>query len=217
MKKLAYILIVAGIMIILFPKANEWYADLKQKNLLEQAMSNNSPQSAEAFNQKLKREYLNMSQVLSAAESLETTVSLKTTSNANNQEGAIAIIIIPKIDVELPILEGATKSNMKYAAAHLKETAALGEEGNAAIAAHRAHTKGRLFNRLNEVEAGDEIIIEARGSRYVYVVDKISIVEPTDISVLDSEDQSKKVLTLITCDPLINPTHRLIVRGKMQE
>lgn len=117
--------------------------------------------------------------------------------------------------MELPVLEGATKTNMRYAAAHMKETTDLGEEGNAAIAAHRSHTKGRLFNRLNEVEVGDEILIEVKEGSYVYTVDKISVVKPTDVSVLDVEDPEERVLTLITCDPLINPTHRLIVRAKM--
>ncbi|MNN67995.1 Sortase family protein [compost metagenome] len=103
---------------------------------------------------------------------------------------------------------------MKHAAAHMKETAPLGEVGNAAIAAHRSRTTGRLFNRLNEVKIGDTISIKTSTEEYQYEVYDISIVEPTDVSVLNG-DNTSKILTLITCDPLVNPTHRLIIHAKM--
>lgn len=124
------------------------------------------------------------------------------------------IITIDKIDLKLPILEGATKANMKHAAAHMKETAPIGEIGNAAIAAHRSRTAGRLFNRLNEVKVGDTISVKTSDQEYEYEVYDISIVEPTDVSVLNGNKQDK-ILTLITCDPLVNPTHRLIIHAKI--
>ncbi|MGM0882619.1 MAG: sortase [Bacillota bacterium] len=43
---------------------------------------------------------------------------------------------------------------------------------------------------------------------------KVSIVEPTDVSVLNYNNKDK-LLTLITCDPIINPAHRLIIHAKM--
>jgi sortase A len=96
----------------------------------------------------------------------------------------------------------------------MAETAALGQVGNAAIAAHRARTPGRLFNRLNEIKLGDEIVVNVQGEQYVYRVYNIKVVDPTDVSVLKSNNQ-QKLLTLITCDPLVNPTHRLIVQAKL--
>lgn len=227
MRKMAYFLIGIGILIILFPKTTEWIQDTKQQRLLEDAANSlNTPLTKELINQDLRNEYLVMSRALDTElvdadtevrdvldQNSDRTVSQPAEKKDKNQ--AIAVIKISKIDLELPVLEGATKTNMKYAAAHMKETTDLGEEGNAAIAAHRSHTKGRLFNRLNEVEVGDEILIEVKKGSYVYTVDKISVVKPTDVSVLDVEDPEERVLTLITCDPLINPTHRLIVRAKM--
>lgn len=235
MKKISYLLIAIGILIILFPKANEWMEDTKQRNLLKNAELERAADSENTgqTNPGLQNEYSVMSQILDASASDEsededvhetienqtqsTGISVNPVKNNKNEEDqrAIAVIKISKIDLKLPVLEGATKSNMKYAAAHLKETAGLGQDGNAAIAAHRARTKGRLFNRLNEIEIGDEIVVEVKEDKFVYKVDKISVVEPTDISVLDSDNPEEKVLTLITCDPLVNPTHRLIVRAKM--
>jgi len=128
----------------------------------------------------------------------------------------IATIKIPSINLSLPVLEGATQKNMKYAAAHLTETGKFGQIGNAAIAAHRMKTKGRLFNRLNEVAEGDSIKVTTGNKTYNYTVYKISIVDPTDVSVLNY-NKTDKLLTLITCDPVVNPTHRLIVHAKISE
>ncbi|MNP41287.1 Sortase family protein [compost metagenome] len=128
----------------------------------------------------------------------------------------IAIIEIVKIDLKLPVLEGASKENMRHAAAHMSDTAPLGEVGNAAIAAHRARKEGRLFNRLNEIELGDLIKITTKNEKYTYKVIKISVVEPTDISVLNSNNNDKW-LTLITCTPLNKSTHRLIVQAELEE
>ena len=37
MRKFSYVLILAGILIMLYPKANEWYNDWQQDKLLESA------------------------------------------------------------------------------------------------------------------------------------------------------------------------------------
>lgn len=128
----------------------------------------------------------------------------------------IGTIEIPSIKVKMPLLAGATMANMNVGAAHMTETTAVGEVGNAAIAAHRARTKGRQFNRLDEVKIGDEIVIRSKTETYVYTVYQTSIVEPTDVSVL-AHKGSDKIITLITCDPVDTATHRLIVHGKIIE
>lgn len=231
MRKLtAYVLVIIGVLIMLYPKASEWY-DMKQQEKLmaqweESVMNEEAEQAA--------REQYDELTTLFAEETEEEPVhtALEETATAIAEEtaaaevaetpqptkaaalNAIATIKIPSIKVNLPVLEGATQKNMKYAAAHLKETTPLGEVGNAAIAAHRMRTKGRLFNRLNEVKVGDKIIIEKKGETFTYTVYKISIVEPTDVSVLNFNKKDKR-LTLITCDPVVDPTHRLIVHAEM--
>lgn len=226
---LAYTLIVLGLLIMLYPKANEYYENVQTEELL-QAIENNVDfeVSNAAIDQNLLLEYQIASQVLE-----EPITEIEANNDLSNEEvpqqkkaslvteakhsKAIAVIKIAKIKLNLPVLDGATKANMKYAAAHLKETDALGEQGNAAIAAHRAKTKGRLFNRLNEIEVGDEIVVEVGNQTYVYETDKISIVKPTDVSVLKRGAGDEAMLTLITCEPIVNPTHRLIVRAKLKE
>lgn len=212
MRKLSYFLVLVGILILLFPSLMEWKADQEQNELLKEAEQARRDQVSK-LDSSLSASYERVSQLL-AEETAEAT-PIAAQSTAAGGDLPIATIEIPSIDLKLPVLEGATRENMRHAATHMSETTPLGESGNAAIAAHRAHKKGRLFNRLNEVTSGDKIIINTEIKRFTYVVYKISVVEPTDLSVL--EDKGKeKILTLITCDPLKNPTHRLIVQAKLE-
>ncbi|RRJ65262.1 class D sortase [Paenibacillus oralis] len=216
MRKLSYLLILLGIAVIAAPMLMEWQADREQQRLLAEVEQARAQRDAAEMNRELAAGLERVSHLLeeesSAADSAPAASSQLMTVDGKTP---VATIEIAAIDVKLPVLAGATKANMKHAAAHMTETVPLGAEGNAAIAAHRARTKGRLFNRLNEVEIGDKIVVSTESERYTYEVYKISVVEPTEVSVLKPNGKDK-ILTLITCDPLINPTHRLIVQAKME-
>ncbi|WP_339800225.1 class D sortase [Paenibacillus sp. FSL R5-0744] len=215
MRKFSYVLILAGILIMLYPKANEWYNDWQQDKLLESAELSTSESTPPPD---LKSRYAEVTQLLAEESALDAQAQPQETEKPEPEiemgGKVIALIEIDKIDLKLPVLEGATKANMKHAAAHMKETTPIGEIGNAAIAAHRARTTGRLFNRLNEVVIGDTITVKTSDQTYNYEVYDISVVLPSDVSVLDGNNKDK-ILTLITCDPLVDPTHRLIVHAKL--
>lgn len=200
---------------MLYPKASEWYNDRQQGKLLEEAEQVYS-EIIPTAEPDLKKPYAEVTQLLAEESAEEEQVQPSAEPSPEIEVGGktIGIIQIDRIDLKLPVLEGATKTNMKHAAAHMKETAPLGAVGNAAIAAHRSRTAGRLFNRLDEVKIGDTVSIKTSTEEYQYEVYDISIVEPTDVSVLNGND-TDRILTLITCDPLINPTHRLIIHAKL--
>jgi len=217
LKKFPYLLIAAGIMLLAFPAAREFYFDWKQQRMLDD-LADDLPMQR-VTNEGLRSEYDRLAVLFNdhSQEAGSSPVSVPPDDEAEQLDGnAIAIVTIDKIDLKLPVLEGATKSNMNVGATHLTETARLGAPGNAAIAAHRARTKGRLFNRLGEVEFGDRIAIQTADDKFVYDVYNIKRVEPTDLSVLENEGD-ESILTLITCDPLVNPTHRLIVQARLTE
>lgn len=130
-----------------------------------------------------------------------------------NMEGVLSI---DKIDLKLPILSGATMDNMKIAVASIANTGKAGAIGNYAIAGHRNLTYGKNFNRLDEVVPGDLIEVDTGSNKFVYRVDEKLYVLPTDVWVLQSKDSNREI-TLITCDPMVDPTHRLIVEGKLVE
>ncbi len=127
----------------------------------------------------------------------------------------IGSLSIDKINLRIPILYGATEANMKIGAGQIDGTSSIGTIGNAALAAHRSYTYGRFFNRLDEVEVGDQLIVEKAGKTYTYRVYKKHVVLPEDTSVLNRND-THKVLTLVTCTPIRVASHRLIVHAVME-
>lgn len=211
MRKLSVVLILVGFLIFLYPILRDWNADRQQKDLLKEAARIEAEAQQSAMQDNVAAHYKELSRILDEGEAPASAQK----EPVNYEEGSpIGIITISKLKLELPILEGATQANMKNAAAHVTGTATLGEAGNAAIAAHRAHKTGRLFNRLNELTYGDEVIINTDGRELIYRVDQISVVEPTDVSVLEGSMDEQRI-TLITCDPLYEATHRLIVQAEL--
>ncbi|MFX3648132.1 MAG: class D sortase [Paenibacillus sp.] len=203
MKKFSMLLILLGMLIISFPFLRDTYYDWQQTRVMNdlEQLQNGLSKLNHSFEQGMQ----------DAASAEPTTDSTDIVQDASSD--TLGILSIDKIDVRLPILEGATEANMKVAATHLVETTRIGNKGNAAIAAHRAHKKGRLFNRLGELQIGDSMKVTLADQTMIqYKVDQISVVEPNDLSVLEDPGLGQ-ILTLITCDPLVNPTHRLIVRA----
>lgn len=203
MKKFSILLVLLGILIISFPFLRETYYDWQQTRVMNdlEQLQNGLSKLNHSFEQGIQ-------DAVSAEPTTDNTGTVQEVSS-----DTLGVLSIDKIDVRLPILEGATEANMKVAATHLVETTRIGNKGNAAIAAHRAHKKGRLFNRLGELQIGDSMEVTLADRTIIqYKVDQISVVEPTDLSVLEDPGLGQ-VLTLISCDPLVNPTHRLIVRA----
>ncbi|MGQ7891043.1 class D sortase [Paenibacillus sp. WC2504] len=147
------------------------------------------------------------------AQPLEMQVAPKPTPLPKNVEG---VLRIDKINLKLPILTDATVKNLKVSVASIANTGKPGEVGNYAIAGHRNLTYGKNFNRLDEVDLGDIIQVETGSKHFKYMVEDKQYVLPTDVSVLKGNGKDKEI-TLITCDPMVNPTHRLIIKGKIVE
>lgn len=129
-------------------------------------------------------------------------------------KGIIGIITIPKINLEAAIGEGVDNETLKYTVGHFLGTPIPGEKGNFCIAGHRSYAYGEFFNRLDELQIGDEIAIKTESSQYKYKIYEKKVVEPSEISVLDNT--KAPIITLVTCTPIRIATHRLIIKGKLE-
>lgn len=131
------------------------------------------------------------------------------------QAGAeIGILSIPKIDARLPVTAGVSEEQLKISEGWVMQTEVIGSRGNAVIAGHRRYTYGKHFNRLGELEAGDEIFYTAAdGTEMCFAVSEILTVLPDDPTVFDAPPEEVSQLTLYTCTPVKVATHRLIVRA----
>lgn len=138
---------------------------------------------------------------------------LEESSDLDAMPVAVGVIEIDKIDLKYPVGEGVDLGTLKFVIGHMPDTAPLNAVGNSVMAGHRSHSFGTFFNRLDELNNGDEIIVtSADGSIITYEIYDKYLVEPTDLSVLKNNDEFR-IITLITCDPVIDPDKRLIIQA----
>lgn len=139
---------------------------------------------------------------------------------------AASEIIIPKINVEIPVVydvntidEPTIDAALENGVVHYADTALPGQNGNGVIVGHSSNNifnKGKYkfaFVLLSRLENGDTFYLQKDGKRYTYQVYKKEIVKPSDVSVLGPADKPATV-TLITCDPPGTSINRLVVVGE---
>lgn len=126
----------------------------------------------------------------------------------------MAYIKIPRIKVNLPVYHGSERETLEKGVGHLEGTSLpVGGNGtHACLSAHSGLPTAELFTNLTKLEIGDMFYIHVLDKTLAYQVDNISVVEPTDISLLTIEEGTDYI-TLITCTPYAVNTHRLLVRG----
>jgi sortase A len=126
----------------------------------------------------------------------------------------LAILRIPKLQLEVPVLEGTDRITLNSGAGRIAGTALPGEHGNIGIAGHR----DGFFRGLKDISKGDTIELVANHHTDTYVVDNIHITSPDDVSVLQPSRRSQ--LTLVTCYPFyfVGPApKRYIVQALLKQ
>ncbi|MGN0628692.1 MAG: sortase [Oscillospiraceae bacterium] len=128
------------------------------------------------------------------------------------------IIVIPAIDLKMPVVRGADSYSLRAAAGWYPESAEMGEAGNCVIFGHRMNSYGRHFNRLDELKEGDTIFLYGTdGSSYAYEVTGSEIIEPGILMDTLREHNEGFSLTLVTCTPTGTYTHRLMIYANLSE
>ena len=125
---------------------------------------------------------------------------------------AVAIIRIPRIGMEKAVVEGVSVSDLKKGPGHYPKTPMPGQPGNAAIAGHRT-TYGAPFNRIDELDPGDPVLVTTRQGRFRYEVTETKVVRPEDAFVLDPTPDNR--LTLTSCHPKYSARQRIIVIARL--
>lgn len=115
---------------------------------------------------------------------------------------------IPKINQDVPVVEGDGFEQLKKGVGHHINSANPGESGNVVLSAHN-DIHGEIFRHLDQLEAGDLIIIFSERQSYTYVVEDVLFVEPTQVEFLAST--GAPTATLISCYPYMIDNKRIIV------
>src|SRR5579864_6059651 len=108
---------------------------------------------------------------------------------------SLAILRIPTLHLEVPVLEGTDAVTLNRGVGRIAGTSRLGQGGNIGIAGHR----DGFFRKLKDIRTGDAIELVTISGTDVFVVDRIRITNPADVSVL--RPTAKRSLTLVTCYP----------------
>ncbi|HIF1182321.1 TPA: class C sortase [Enterococcus faecium] len=139
-------------------------------------------------------------------------------SNVNLQKDKlgelVGEILIPKINVDLPIYDGVNDFQLSAGAGILTGTDyPTGGIGNhSVISAHSGIPNKKYFTDLELLKLGDKFFIDISGKKLAYQVDRIKTILPTEFEDL-LPVAGKDYVTLMTCTPVGDNSHRLLVRG----
>ena len=130
----------------------------------------------------------------------------------------LAVLRIPKFgsDYDKVIVQGVGTEDLKRGPGHYPGSAFPGDVGNFVVSGHRT-TYGAPFNRIDELRAGDPIVVQTATNWYVYRVTASEIVQPTATDVVSpvphhvGEKATTALMTLTTCNPKYSAAQRLIV------
>ena len=126
-------------------------------------------------------------------------------------DAPLAILRIPKIDLEVAVLLGTTELALNRGLGHIAETPLPGEDGNVGIAGHR----DGYFRGLKDVVVGDLIEMETLTASQDYTITELLLVDPPDVWVLEPTENPS--ITLVTCYPFYyagSAPQRYIVRAE---
>ena len=131
-----------------------------------------------------------------------------------NGNGTMGYIIIPKMNVELPIYHTVEERVLQVGVGHMESSSLPvgGESTHAALSGHRGLPSAKLFTDLDQMEVGDQFYIKVLGETLAYEVHEIETVLPTETESLAIQ-QGEDLVTLITCTPYGVNSHRLLVHA----
>lgn len=113
-----------------------------------------------------------------------------------NTGDTIGLLIIPKIEAELPIVEGTDPDDLEKGVGHYKESSYPDEGGQIVLSGHR----DTVFRHTGELEVGDKLTISLSYGSFEYKITHTKIVDKADKAVITLQ-RKKEELILTTCYP----------------
>lgn len=136
-------------------------------------------------------------------------------------EGAPFVrLAIPALGQRWTVVEGVSPAALRTAPGHYPSTANPGEIGNFAVAGHRSSA---LFEDLDRVTHGDAITVETRSAVFTYTVYRKEVVLPSVTRPIAPNPDvgyagpARALLTLTTCEPKWDNSHRLIIHAELTQ
>lgn len=205
-----------------YPVVTNWFNSEKHYRVMSKHNETLQQMSEEAIENERKKAEEHNNAIDET--SIPITDPFSSTDEANEQTGYYDVlniaetmgrIEIPSIRVNLPIYHGISDDVLQQGIGHMSNSSfPIGGKGtHTALTGHRGLPSSKLFRDLDKVKDGDVFFIHTLGETLAYEVDSVKIVLPDETNWL-SIKEDKDYVTLITCEPYMINTHRLLVRGE---
>lgn len=125
---------------------------------------------------------------------------------------ASGLLLIPKINAELAIVEGTDADDLEKGVGHYKGSFYPDENGQIVLSGHR----DTVFRKAGLLELGDHLTMKMPYGDYTYEITSTKIVSADDTSIITLQN-SEEELVLTTCYPFSfvgNAPDRYIIYAK---
>lgn len=126
----------------------------------------------------------------------------------------VAVLRIPKLGLERVVVEGTGSNETEAGPGHHRASSLPGWPGNSLIMGRRS-TYGHPFRNLHKLKKGNEIVVTTQQGRFVYVVDRVGVLEKGQPDVTARVVAERPTLTLATSHPPYRASERLLVEATL--
>lgn len=221
----AGVLFVTGVLLLLYPRINEFWTNQKLRREVDIFFScvqttpgtepGESGTEAEENAEFVPEQYPELwAQMKCYNEKLFATEQAELSDEASYaQPGFIladygleseifAVLSIPKLELTMPVYLGATARHMADGAAQMTATSLPigGTNTNCVIAGHRGWNGAPYFLYIPTLEIGDKVTITNLWETLTYTVVETKIISPTDVDAIRIQ-RDRDLITLLTCHP----------------
>jgi LPXTG-site transpeptidase (sortase) family protein len=232
----SHLLILAGLALLVYPAGTWGYTWLQQERLegrLEAAYPQLAPDAGSFFTEPLQppaaaestagtpvdKAEEPLDGLREAVEGYRQTVGDQTVGDqtvgdqtVGDQTGPLGKLYIPRIGLEVVLMKGTGRKELREGPGHWPETPLPGMGGNFVVSGHRS-TYGAPFLKLDQLAPGDEIGVVLPYAALRYRVTRSLVVRPDEVAVVAPSGQEE--IFLVTCHPVYSARQRLVVRGEL--
>lgn len=126
---------------------------------------------------------------------------------------AIGRIVIPEIGASYIVVQGTDETSLEKGPGHYPSTALPGLGLTVGIAGHRT-TYLAPFRHIDQLRAGNRIVVQMPYGQFTYLVQYHRIVLPTALWVTKNVGYDRIVLS--ACNPLYSAAQRIIVFARLK-
>ncbi|MDU5913784.1 MAG: class C sortase [Anaerococcus vaginalis] len=218
-KILGFILILFGLITLAFPFSRRIYSNIENKQNIQRVIEaqkkdekfDQVEEKAKEYNEIVKNSDISMVDPF-------TSKNLGSVNILDNQDEIFAYLVIPKINVNLPIFLDASYDHMLKGVGQVSGTSIPvgGKSTRSVLAGHRGWWTDIFLLYVNDLVEGDRFYIKRGEKTLTYEVFSKEVISPYDwekLRVVDGED----IVTILTCTPYPAFTHRLLINARRVE